>query len=144
VVRFTVTGDSMRPRLLGGDTVLLRKVSPDRLRRGDLLLCRHAGATGDRLLLHRVVAIHRRGRAARFQTQGDALATPDAPVTGDQVLGRVCAVAGTAPGAEPLSLDTPAQRGRALLVALWQRALWRARVTYARLRRAGARDSHRD
>jgi len=135
-VRFTVTGNSMRPRLAGGATVLLRRVSSDRIRRGDLVLCRQPGTLGQRLILHRVVAIQRRRSGSiLLQTQGDALAAPDPPVTGAQVLGRVSAVLGITPDAKATDLESRTQRALALAIALYQRALWRARLAYTRLRR---------
>jgi signal peptidase I len=89
-VRFVVTGDSMRPFLCGGETVTLRRVNPAEIRCGNLVLCRQ---TGGKLLLHRVVRILRgRGLPVRIETQGDALWTPDEPVTSEQVLGRVAAI----------------------------------------------------
>jgi signal peptidase I len=138
-VRFTVTGDSMRPFLAGGETVLLRRVLPAEIRRGDLLLCRQAGQAGGRLLLHRVVRIRRRtGLPALIQTQGDALRTPDAPVPESQVVGRVSAVARTRAPAEMLSLDTRIQRLRNLTVALRQLGLRRVRGAAAALLRPPA------
>jgi hypothetical protein len=136
---FTVTGDSMRPFLAGSETVTLRRVRPAAIRWGDLLLCRQAEQAGGQLLLHRVVAVQRRrGLPALIQTQGDALWTPDEPVTESQVLGRVFAVLGAQGDAQPLRLDSRGQRLRALLIALRQRALWRVRPAYAGLRRTGA------
>ncbi len=141
-VRFTVTGNSMRPRLMGGTTVLLRRVPPDRIRRGDLVLCRQPGTLGQRLILHRVVAIRRcLSGSVLLQTQGDALAAPDPPVTGAQVLGRVSAVLGNTPDAEMTDLESRTQRALALAIALYQRTLWRARSVYVRFRRLAVSQS---
>jgi signal peptidase I len=138
MAQFTVTGQSMRPFLVGGESVLLRRVALGEIRRGDLLLFRQGEQGGGRLLLHRVVSIRRRGQPALIQTQGDALWAPDEPVGGDQVLGRVCVILPDAPGAPPLRLDTPSQRARAQWIALRQRTLWNARRARSRLSRLAA------
>jgi signal peptidase I len=131
-IRLIVTGRSMRPFLRGGEAVLLRRVRTAEIRRGDLLLFRQNSGG---LLLHRVVAIRRRpGLQALIQTQGDALWAPDEPVIESQVLGRVSAVLDGTTGAHLLRLDAPAQRQRALLLAVRKRARWRLRVARAALR----------
>jgi signal peptidase I len=133
-VRFAVTGQSMRPFLSGGETVIVRVVRSAEIRRGDLLLLRQTEHRGGRLLLHRVVGVRRRkGLPTWFQTQGDALCAPDEAVAEAHVLGRVSAVSTGAPGAELISLDSRRQRIRASWIALRQRALWRSRVSWARL-----------
>lgn len=129
-VQFVVTGDSMRPFLRGGETVVVRRVSAEQIGLGDLLLCRQKTSGQDRLLLHRAVAIYRHpGRPVLIQTHGDALWAPDAPVAEDQILGRVCAILREPATGRPLSLETPGERLRALGMALWLRTLWRIRTT---------------
>jgi signal peptidase len=127
--QFVVTGASMRPFLRGGETIVVRRTSPDQIRLGDLLLYRRETAGAGQLLLHRVVAVRRRpGLPALIQTHGDALWAPDEPVAEAQVLGRVCAVQrGPAPG-RLVSLDTPGERLRAVGLALWLRGLWLMRA----------------
>jgi len=133
-VRFAVTGQSMRPFLSGGETVIVRVVRPAEIRRGDLLLLRQTEHQGGRLLLHRVVGIRRRkGLPTWIQTQGDALCAPDEAVAETQVLGRVSTVSTGAPVAAPRSLDSKRERIRAFWIAVCQRVLWRFRAASARL-----------
>ena len=132
VVRFTVTGDSMKPTLVGGDTVLLQQVTPGKVRLGDLLLCQAKETEGVQMLLHRVVAIRRRpGQPAQFQTQGDALVCPDEPINGEQILGRVCAIGST----RDIDLNTRIQRILALFIVLKLRGIWFLRRAYGRVKR---------
>ena len=142
-VRFTVTGDSMRPFLRGGETVELRPVPPGRIRLGDLLLfcpVEHEGAheEGARLMLHRVIRIRRgAGRPALIQTQGDALWAPDAPVEVERVLARVCAVERASSDGSNRRSDLGGFPWQAVgrLVVLRQVVCWRARRAFAWARR---------
>ena len=132
VVCFTVTGESMRPTLVSGETVLLQQVDPDKVRLGDLLLYQGKGSESMPLLLHRVVAVRcRPGGGIQFQTQGDALVCPDEPITGEQILGRVCAIRST----RKLDLNTRTQRTLALFIALKLRGGWFLRRVHGRVKR---------
>lgn len=88
-VRIEVTGKSMLPTLKSGDTVLVRKVAENDLRRGDIILFR--GESGS-LLLHRLIALERNSGGSILLAKGDALRSFDARVTFANVLGKVCAV----------------------------------------------------
>ncbi len=81
-------GTSMEPTL-PAESVVAVDFSPDRLRRGDLLLFHQA----DYLVVHRLLG-RARGRDAGLvlRTRGDAAARLDPPVTSARVVGRVVSV----------------------------------------------------
>ncbi len=79
-------GKSMRPTVEDGDLVVLRKLDPDDLRPGDIVLF----VTSDGYpVCHRVVRVSGAGEQRRVQTWGDAIPWPDLPVPMGSVLGRV-------------------------------------------------------
>jgi len=94
--RLAVTGTSMLPTIWPGDVVEVRRESVAEISAGDVVLCaRHGG-----FLAHRVVyrgtgvspVRHGQDAHATLITRGDALRTPDAPVSPDELLGRVTAI----------------------------------------------------
>ena len=85
ILRFEATGGSMRPFIWDGDTLEVRAVNPDELRRGDIVLCRLASG---RLVAHRVTQVSQ----SALVTHGDALFAPDGGIAPAAVMGRVCAV----------------------------------------------------
>jgi hypothetical protein len=82
---FPAVGWSMLPAVWPGDTLVVERVAHDRVHIGDVVV---AGRHG-RLCAHRVVGTAGDPENPRWITQGDALATPDLPVAGSEVLGRV-------------------------------------------------------
>lgn len=82
-----VSGQSMWPTIRDGDRVWIAHGS-DRVSRDDVIVYRTAG----RLIVHRVVSIHRNGEHRRFTTRGDNSGHRDAPVELGQVVGQVIAV----------------------------------------------------
>jgi signal peptidase I len=95
LLRLRVSGQSMAPLVERGDLVLVQRVNPADLRRGDLVLVEQGGG----FLVHRLVAAPRR-RGARscgpdahqVQTKGDNASYADLPLLPQDVLGRVVAV----------------------------------------------------
>ncbi len=80
----TVVGKSMRPLLTPGARVTTRPLSgPPRL--GAILVY----AAADRLVIHRLVRIERRGERPRWVTKGDLSPRCDPPIEPDRVLGQV-------------------------------------------------------
>jgi hypothetical protein len=111
-----VTGRSMEPTLLDGQTVAL-ELAPRALARGDLLVFRQAGY----LVVHRCLGARRGpGGARELRTRGDGVPGLDPAVTLDRVLGRVVAVEGRAGW---LSVRGRAARVYATAVA-WHDRLW--------------------
>jgi len=81
---FRVTGSSMLPSVRPGDILTVRQCDARDARVGDIALF-----TRDRrLFAHRVVA----HSGASLVTQGDAIPTPDPPVTTSEFLARVVSV----------------------------------------------------
>jgi signal peptidase I len=87
-VRFRAEGTSMHPTIRDGESISIAAVSPAKVVRGDVLLCRH----DRRVLAHRVVGVTTRGTGRVFELRGDAKAACDAPVGADDVVGQVVAV----------------------------------------------------
>lgn len=88
-VEAVVTGDSMRPTLAAGDVV--RLVTPERVRPGDILAFEHSGG----LLVHRVVTRTPEG----FVCRGDNRVVADGPTRFDEVIG--CAISVRSPCGGP-------------------------------------------
>ncbi len=84
-LRFKATGWSMLPSVWPGDTLVIERVSPGRVRVGDVMLVGRDG----RLCAHRVVSVAEDGGSPRWITQGDANTAPDKPVSEGEILGRV-------------------------------------------------------
>ncbi|MCJ7706855.1 MAG: signal peptidase I, partial [Anaerolineales bacterium] len=80
-----VSGVSMEPALRPGDIVIVRPVSAESLRVGDIVRFREGRTT----ILHRLVEIRGSGPDREFLTQGDANNVPDRPVTEGEIEGRV-------------------------------------------------------
>jgi len=84
-LRFAATGWSMLPAVWPGDTLVVERVSPDRIHVGDVVLV----GRDDRLWAHRVVSRAGASGNPHWVTQGDAMPTPDRPVIESELLGRV-------------------------------------------------------
>ena len=104
-VRFRVEGRSMYPEVRDGDVIAVARIAPEAIRRGDVLLCRHAR----RVLAHRVVAVDGRGWSQLITLQGDANGSPDAPVPTTHVIGKVLS---TSRNGRTISLGNPIARLR--------------------------------
>lgn len=82
--RVRLYGTSMLPSVLPGVVVPVEPVRPEECRLGDVVLVRR----GNALTAHRWMG----GEPGAWILQGDAFDEPDAPVTDEQVLGRVSAL----------------------------------------------------
>lgn len=87
-LRLRVNGLSMLPSIWPGDLLLIQRQQMTQVSEGDVVLFARRG----RLFAHRVVHIHGERQPAFLITRGDALPGPDAPVTLDEFLGKVCFV----------------------------------------------------
>lgn len=103
-VRFQAHGASMSPLVRDGDVLLIRPVSPDALRVGDVVLC---GREPDRAVVHRVIRVTTHPDGPRFTVQGDALPKPDGTFPAAQIYGRVAVIER---GGKQIVLDGPAMR----------------------------------
>ena len=89
-IRFCPAGHSMHPTIKDGEAVMVAPLAASATRRGDILLYRNERGG---LTAHRVVRIERDSAGAlRLILRGDASADCDAPVTEEQLLGRVVSV----------------------------------------------------
>lgn len=114
-VRFRARGRSMLPAVRDGECVTVAPVAVARVALGDILLC----ATRRGPIAHRVTAIaHAADGVLRFALRGDASLEADAPVTAQQVRGR---------------LESVEREGRVISLVIQGGALGRALFT-ARLR----------
>jgi signal peptidase I len=84
-LRFPAIGWSMLPVIWPGDTLVVERVSQDRVRIGDVVVVGRHG----KLCAHRVVSIEEDRENPQWITQGDALPAPDCPVAANELLGRV-------------------------------------------------------
>lgn len=81
-----VVSGSMSPAIGVGDLAVVKEVSPESLKEGDVIMYRQ----GVQTTIHRVVEVRQNGAARQFVTKGDANDTPDLElVRPDQIEGRV-------------------------------------------------------
>lgn len=107
-LRVRVTGRSMAPFLKGGEVVTIKKVPQSELRRGDLVF---VGSHPCSPVLHRLIRKKKVGKGRLvFQTRGDALRSFDPPVLPDDILGKVCKIERSCPGAVQIHMDSSIQR----------------------------------
>jgi hypothetical protein len=134
IVRFTAEGWSMYPAIRDGETVEVAAIDPRRIRRGDVLLCRLGAGT----VAHRVVRLERTANGvSAIVLRGDAAFAPDAPLSADQILGKV--IATTRAGVRR-PLDTATAR---IVGSLTARA-WRVKRWLADVRRGGEKTGERE
>jgi len=86
-LRLQVTGCSMFPAVRPGDVLVIHRTPVSAVAHGDIVLF----ARDRRLFAHRVVASHN-PTGSWLLTQGDAMPSPDAPISEDEVLGRVASI----------------------------------------------------
>jgi signal peptidase I len=84
-LRFVATGWSMLPTIWPGDTLMVDRVSPEKINVGEVVLVGRSG----RLCAHRVHSTRVDGGKRFWTTQGDAMTRPDHPVTESGMLGRI-------------------------------------------------------
>lgn len=84
-VKLRVAGECMSPLAASGALLLIARKK--RYWPGDVIAFRAASGS---LLLHRLIGFRPRGGAFDLVTQGDGCSTHDAPVRGEQVIGKVC------------------------------------------------------
>jgi signal peptidase I len=87
-VRFRAHGRSMSPAVRDGECVTVAPVDVQKVSLGDVLLCE----TWRGPVAHRVIEVEDAPSGVRFATAGDASDTPDRPVEGAQVRGRLVSV----------------------------------------------------
>ena len=113
-LRLQVTGWSMLPSVLPGDTLMIERATRERVANGDIVLFHREG----RLFAHRVVANadRRRQNPLQIVTQGDAMASPDPPVRESELLGKINFIVRNGKLVEPGRKLDFSQRAVAMLV----------------------------
>jgi signal peptidase I len=83
-LRLRVTGWSMLPTVMPGDTLVIERIPSDAVSEGDIVLF----GRDRRFFVHRVIS---KGppQPAGIVTRGDAMPAPDPPVSQSDLLGRV-------------------------------------------------------
>lgn len=81
-----IASNSMAPTYYRGDAIILEKMKPEDLRKGDILVFERS----DRIITHRIVDIKKKQDTYYFTTKGDANKSADGFIsTSDDVIGRV-------------------------------------------------------
>ena len=86
---FSTTGESMFPFIRWNEQILVKKVSPEKIERENVILFQSAQGSK---VCHRVVKIEDKDGRLWFQTKGDRNSFYDPPVNQQAVLGKVIAV----------------------------------------------------
>jgi signal peptidase I len=87
-IRSIIRGSSMLPAIFPGDTVIVRRETARRVRRGDVVLFFRDG----HFCAHRLVEKNGDVGCLSLVTRGDALSWSDPPLSENELLGRVAAV----------------------------------------------------
>lgn len=119
-LRLRVTGWSMLPAVMPGDTLVIECISSDAVSEGDIVLF----GRDRRLFVHRVITKNH-PQIAGIVTRGDAMPAPDPPVSEADLLGRVSIILRNGKCLEPGRSLRYSERAVAALV---QRSTFAARV----------------
>jgi signal peptidase len=119
-LRLRVTGWSMLPAVMPGDTLVIERVSGDAVSEGDIVLF----GRDRRFFVHRVIT-KGQPQNAELVTRGDAMRTPDPPVPESDLLGRVSFILRNGKCLKPSQSWRFSERAVAALV---QRSTFAARV----------------
>lgn len=110
-VSMRVHGTSMLPWVRPGNIALVRQISMENVRCGDIVLFRR----DTHLFVHRIVEKRGSLETAQLFSKGDAHPTSDGPVGEEQLLGRVVRI--YKKDAERIDLDAPGQLALGLLIS---------------------------
>jgi signal peptidase I len=119
-LRLRVTGWSMLPTVMPGDTLVIEHISSDAVSEGDIVLF----VRDRRFFVHRVVTKGQPHHAA-ILTCGDAMPAPDPPMPGSDLLGKVTFILRNGKCIEPARSPRFSERA---LSALVRRSAFAARV----------------
>jgi len=123
-LRLCVTGWSMLPTIMPGDTLKVERISIQAASEGDIVLF----GRDRRLFAHRVVS-RRESPLEGIMTRGDAMPTVDAPVLDRDLLGRVSLILRNGKCLDPKRRQLFPQRVVTTVVrALVRRSTFAARV----------------
>jgi len=120
-LRLRVTGWSMLPSVMPGDTLMIDRVQSNAVCEGDIVLF----GRDRRFFVHRVMTKSSDLAIAEFVTCGDAMPAPDPPVSESDLMGRVSFILRNGKCLQPArSLSVPARA----IAALVRRSVLAARV----------------
>ncbi len=119
-LRLRVTGWSMLPTVMPGDTLVIDRIHSDEVSEGDIVLFGRDG----RLFVHRVID-KGQPQTRRIVTKGDGMRAADPPVSGSDLLGRVSSIVRNGKCLEPKKTMSVPERAVAAIV---QRSTFAARV----------------
>ena len=124
-LRLCVTGWSMLPTIMPGDTLKVERISSQAACEGDIVLF----GRDRRLFAHRVVSKGRESPLQGIVTRGDAMATVDPPVLDRDLLGRVVLIVRNGKCLDPKRRQLLPQRAVTTVVrALVRQSTFAARV----------------
>jgi signal peptidase I len=109
-ISLRVHGTSMLPWVRPGDIALIRQISIENVRCGDVVLFRRE----NHLLVHRIVEKRGSLNASRLFSKGDAHPTSDGVVQKQELLGRVMRIYR---GGRRIDLDAPRQLALGLFIS---------------------------
>jgi hypothetical protein len=87
-LRLQVTGWSMLPTVMPGETLEVESFGDGEVSLGDIVLFRREG----RLFAHRVVTVASDSGSDQIITRGDGMPNADPPLDSSDVLGKVCRI----------------------------------------------------
>ena len=129
-LRLRVTGWSMLPSVMPGDTLVIDRVQSNAVCEGDIVLF----GRDRRFFVHRVMTKSSDSEIAEFVTCGDAMPAPDPPVSESDLMGRVSFILRNGECFQPArSLSVSAR----VVAALARRSVLAARVV------VGCHEMHR-
>lgn len=111
-----LSGSSMRPFLPAGARILVSAAEAGRIAPGDLVVFDHEGT----IVCHRMLRRRARGDGDVVLTKGDGWRTLESWIPAAQLVGKVV---GVERNGMRLSLETPARRLQARLIARWSRLM---------------------
>jgi signal peptidase I len=120
-LRLRVTGWSMLPTVMPGDTLVIERVESSKVCEGDIVLF----GRDRRFFVHRVMRKSGDLVDAEFITCGDAMPAPDSPVFESELMGRVSFILRNRKCFEPARSLTFPERA---IAALARRSILAARV----------------
>ena len=108
--RLRIRSASMYPILRIGDTIIVKKILPDKVTKGDIVT--YYAKDRSLKITHRVTKVKRAIEGPIFYTKGDNVPNEDLyPIVEDMLIGKVVAVIR---GSKMIALATKAERRRAL------------------------------
>jgi signal peptidase I len=119
-LRLRVTGWSMLPTVMPGDTLVIDRIHRDSVSEGDIVLF----GRDRRFFVHRVIDKGQPQNGA-IVTKGDGMPAADLPVSGSDLLGRVSSILRNGKRLEPKKAMRLPER---IIAAAVQRSTFAARV----------------